>query len=57
VQAILSKIWDVELKRQNRQFAVDLSGGEFSCRIRETSDEPDFDIKVLKEKLLLQRVN
>jgi hypothetical protein len=37
---------DVELK--TRQFAVDLSGGEFSCRIRETSDEPDFDIKVRK---------
>jgi hypothetical protein len=45
-------------KGKTRQFAVDLKVAEFSCRIRETSDEPDFDIKVFEDKkFLLQRVN
>jgi exonuclease SbcC len=34
VQAILSKIWDVDWKRQNKQFAVDLKVAENSVAER-----------------------
>jgi hypothetical protein len=38
-------------KRQNKAVCRFKSGGEFS--IRETVDEPDFDIKVFEDKKIL----